>query len=102
MARGFLTTSLTRLLPRLRTVTLLPALASLTFRAASTAVSSKVLTTGATPGGGTTLLVAASTLKLAGGASGSGTCFTQTINSINDVLLQMVDTNRDLGTTNQS
>ena len=46
-----------------------------------------VLTTGGTPGGGTTLLVAASTLKLAGGASGSGTCLAQTISSMDYLLL---------------
>jgi hypothetical protein len=56
-----------------------PPRASLTLKAASTAFSSKGLITGGTPAGGVTLLEAVSTLKLAGGASGSITCLQQTI-----------------------
>src|SRR4030042_5351232 len=78
MDRGFLTTSRSRLVPRVITV-ILPPLASFIRSAASTALPSKGLITGGTPGGGTTLFEAGSILKLAGGASGSSTCLAQTI-----------------------
>src|SRR4030042_177317 len=78
MESGFLITSRSRLFPRLKTVIFSPCW-SLIRSAASTACSSKGLTTGGTPGGGITLLVEGSILKLAGGASGPRFCLQQTI-----------------------
>ncbi len=75
---GLLATLMSRFDPMLKIVILPPCL-SLILRAASTAFASKGLITSGTLGGGITLLLAASILKLDGGASGSIICLQHTI-----------------------
>src|SRR3990172_5788012 len=78
MARGFVMTSVTNDRPMEITVIVPPA-DSLICRAASMAFSSKPLTTGSAPGGGTARLVSRSTLKADKGVSGSSTCLAHRI-----------------------
>ena len=73
-----MTTSVANVLPSDRTV-ILPPPASLMRNAASTAFSSKPLSTEATPRLSAIRILSASMRKAEAGVSGSGTCFTQTI-----------------------
>ena len=78
MDRGFFTTSEANALPSDSTV-MLPPIASFMRNAASTAFSSKPLSTEAMPGLSAIRILPASMRKAEAGVSGSGTCFTQTM-----------------------
>ena len=78
--RGFFITSIANSAPTESTV-IVPPVFSLIWSAASTAFSSKPLTTGEMPGASRTLLVSGSIWKADGGISGSITCLTQTMMS---------------------